>query len=234
MRYCALLLFVFGIHGIQAQEKSAETLFRELKLEIWQIDEHLTNEFADRSFNYTYLIIKEGETIKYEANFDPRRGTEERWQLQAFNDSIPSKHDKREFREFINAPVERPRALIDTTRIAVVENSDSLLGIAFYYNKEELPKHLEYLERCKGIAWFSKTSKHLERTEIINTAPLEFRLLPVKDFRRTVLYEPDEEGNILLIKEEKTAVLADVFGRMTRVMEIKSYSDYEFIPETHE
>lgn len=233
MRYCAILLIVFGVFVSRAQDISAETLFNELQLEIWQIEEHLTDEFADRSFNYSYLIIKENDTTKYEASFDPRRSSEERWQLIAYNDSIPSKHHKKEFREFRTAPVERPRALIDTTRIAVIENSDSTLGIEFYYNKEELPEHLEYLKSCKGVAWFSKTSKHLERTEIMNILPLEFRLLPVKEFQRTVLYEPSAQDGLLLIKEEKTEVMADVFGRPTRVTEIKSYSNYELISEGH-
>ncbi|THD68801.1 hypothetical protein E7Z59_00285 [Robertkochia marina] len=233
MRYCAILLIVFGGFGSRAQESSAETLFRELQLEIWQIEEHLTDELADRSFNYSYLIIKEDDTTKYEANFDPRRPSEERWQLTAYNDSTPSKHHKKEFREFRTAPVERPHALIDTTRIAILENSETKLAIEFYYNKEELPEHLEYLKKCKGVAWFSKTSKHLERTEISNTAPLEFRLLPVHSFHRSVFFEPAGRDKTLLIKEEQTEIMADVFGRTTRVKEIKSYSNYEIISEGH-
>ena len=223
-----LLIIAFAI-SIPSFSQKDEVL---KKLQEYQFSDqflvaNLKDADADYFFNLKITTITSDETVIEQAKFDPTKNIGERWILLSTDGNTPTNKDYKKFDKAHNTKQKDINGKIDENAWAIEEDSDEYLVIRFKYDKMSLPKKYDFLGDCKGLAFFNKTTKRLEKAEFVNELPIKIKIFNVTKLDMIVNYIYNEEYQTYLISKESLDMEVKLLGQLVSIQELNEFSNYK-------
>lgn len=222
-----IILFALAVStSIFAQTSEIEQKFNEYQFSEGFLTESLKDDNTDHSFDAEITSIYDTETKIEEAKFDPTKKEGERWILVSVNNGVPTKKEIKQFNKAHN--IKQPEIKVEVNESSWGIESDDIdyLVISFKYDPLSLPKKYAYLGDCKGLAFFNKKTKTLEKAEFVNEKPLKVKFLNVTKLDMVITYKYNEEENLYLIQKEDIRMDAELLGQVAHVNNITVFSNY--------
>lgn len=194
-------------------------------------DDFLTKNLKDADAEYYFDVkittINSSETKIEEAKFDPSKNIGERWILLSVDGDSPSRKDLKNFDKAHNTKIDDINGEIDDNSWGIEKDDSDYLVINFKYDKASLPKKYDYLGDCKGLAFFNKKTKRLEKAEFVNEQPLKVKMFKVTKLDMVVTYTYNSEEQIYLIQKESLTMEVKLLGQLILLEEINEFSNYK-------
>jgi len=223
-----LLLLVFTIStSIYAQKSEVLEKFEEYQFSENFLTESLKDADATHSFDAKITTIDGTDTKIEEAKFDPKNEIGERWILISVNGNTPSKKELRQFNKSHNTTQPEINGRVDENSWGIESDDSDYLVISFKYDKSTLPKKYDFLGDCKGLAFFNKQTKMLEKAEFVNEQPLKVKIFNVTKLDMIVTYTFNEEEQTYFILEEELKMEVKLLGQLVDIDDITHFSNYK-------
>jgi len=228
MKSLFLLLTLFSSVNAFSQKAAIIDKLKEYEFSEDLLTENLKDADAEYYFKLKTTTISTTETKVENGEFDPSRPIGERWKLLSVNGNTPSKKEIKNYHKAHNTTDDDVNGQLDDNAWKIENDDANSLVISFKYDKSTLPKKYSYLGDCKGMAYFNKNTKKLEKAEFVNVGDLKIKIFNVTHLDMVVYYYPDDELSKLIQKEE---LLMDVklLGELVEIKEISEYSEYKKI-----
>ncbi len=223
--YLAVLLFpcfaMAQVENLEVLRKMQEYGFDKE----WLVD-NLNEETASYAFRVKSTTMTPKETQIQEIAFDPSREQGEKWELLSVNGNPPTKKQVKRFNKERNKEREKPDIRID--QLTVERDEPVYFDVGFTLLRATLPKKLEFLADCKGVAEFNKHTKELERIRFFNVKEeLKFSVLKVSDVMLVVELMEDSKTGEMFREREDLKLKAKVLGKEGIVKVTNEYYDFE-------
>ncbi|MDG1902526.1 MAG: hypothetical protein P8I80_09860 [Bacteroidales bacterium] len=226
MKFISIFLFSIFSLQIAAQNNNIKEVLKEHDFEI----QFLTTSLKDGNAEYHFdvqISTTTGNKLKVEkAKFDPSKPVGERWVLLTVNNDTPSKDDLNKFDKAHNTQKSGVNGKIDKSSWAIVTDDSDYLVLSYKFDKSTLPKKYVFLGDCKGLAYFNKKTRRLEKSEFLNEKPLKVKIFKVTKLNMVITYEYLSKDNTYLIKKEVIDMDGKFLGSKVIVKEVDEFSNY--------
>ncbi|WP_152286375.1 hypothetical protein [Flavicella marina] len=188
--------------------------------------ENLKDSDAQYSFDVNTTNVIGGKTTIQIAKFDATQEVGKRWILLKENGKEPTKKQLRTFDKTHNTK-DKVNGTIDDNSWRIEKDTDNEIVITFQYDKKSLPKRFRYLGDCKGLAYFNKKTKKLEKAEYVNLKDIQIKIFKVKKLDLVVYYDYNDEFNTYLISKEDIRMTIKFLGQIMEANDINILSNYK-------
>ena len=188
--------------------------------------ENLKDSDAQYSFDVNTTNVIGGKTTIQIAKFDATQEVGKRWILLKENGKEPTKKQLRTFDKTHNTK-DKVNGTIDDNSWRIEKDTDNEIVISFQYDKKSLPKRFRYLGDCKGLAYFNKKTKKLEKAKYVNLKDIQIKIFKVKKLDLVVYYDYNDEFNTYLISKEDIRMTIKFLGQIMEANDINILSNYK-------
>ena len=188
--------------------------------------ENVKDSDAQYSFDVNTTNVIGGKTTIQIAKFDATQEVGKRWILLKENGKEPTKKQLRTFDKTHNTK-DKVNGTIDDNSWRIEKDTDNEIVISFQYDKKSLPKRFRYLGDCKGLAYFNKKTKKLEKAEYVNLKDIQIKIFKVKKLDLVVYYDYNNEFNTYLISKEDIRMTIKFLGQIMEANDINILSNYK-------
>jgi hypothetical protein len=224
-----ILFFIALTISVSAFSQNEEVM-KKLK-EAGITSELLSSNLKDSDAEYFYDVkittVNSSETKVEECKFDPTKKIGERWILKTVNGGTPSKKDLKNFDKAHNTKQPDINGKVDESSWGIEKDDADYLVVSFKYDKTSLPKKYTFLGDCKGLAYFNKKSKSIEKAEFVNEGPLKIKIFNVTKLDMVVRYIYNKDAQTFLVKEEDLDMQVKLLGQLVDIKEKSEFSNYK-------
>jgi hypothetical protein len=226
MKHLSLIfLTIFSLQTL-AQDNNIKDILKEHEFEI----QYLTTSLKDGNAEYFFdvkISTTNGDKHNIEiAKFDPTKAVGERWILISVNNNTPSTDDFIKFNKTHNTQKSGVNGKIDASSWTIVTNDSNYLVLSYRFDKSTLPEKYKFLGDCKGLAYFNKKTKRLEKSEFVNESPLKVKIFKVDELDMVMYYEYISKDNTYVIEREVIDMEGRLLGTKVTVKEVDDFSNY--------
>lgn len=225
MRTSIFLFTLLVTKVVFCQTNEIEQKFKEYQFSKDFLTESIKDGNDAYSFDALITTIIENKTTIEKGSFDPLRNKGKRWVLDSVDNKLPTKKQIKHFNKMHNIEQPEIKVEVDSSSWAI-ERDDDYLVISFKFNPTTLPKKYAYLGDCKGLAFFNKKTKMLEKAEFINEKPIKVNILNVSELDFLILYTYDENENKYLMKKQDMRMTVSLLGQIEHVNYVTIFSNY--------
>jgi len=223
-----ILFFIALTISVSAFSQNEEVM-KKLK-EAGITGEVLSSNLKDSDAEYFYDVkittVNSSETKVEECKFDPTKKIGERWILKTVDGGSPSKKDLKNFDKAHNTKQPNINGKVDESSWGIEKDDADYLVVSFKYDKTSLPKKYAFLGDCKGLAYFNKKSKSLEKAEFVNERPIKIKIFNVTKLDMAVYYFFNKEAQTYMIKKEDLDMQVKLLGQLVDINEKSEFSNY--------
>ena len=228
MKNACIILLSLTTFIASAQKSEVLKKLKEYNFEEKYLLENLKDSDAQYSFDINTTNVVGDKTTVQIAKFDATQEVGKRWILLKENGKEPTKKQKHTFDKTHNTKDEVDGTIEDSSWKIEKDTEDEIV-ISFQYDKKSLPKRFRYLGDCKGLAFFNKKTKKLEKAEFINLKDLQIKIFKVKKMDLVVYYNYNDEFNTYLISKEDIRMTIKFLGQIIEANDINVLSNYKKI-----
>jgi len=228
MKQFTLLLALLVSLSAMAQKSVVLDKLKEYQFSEGLLTENLKDADAQYYFNLKTTTVETDKTKIEDGEFDPTRPIGQRWKLLSVDGNTPSKKEVKKYNKAHNTTQNDVNGQLDDNAWKIEQDDANTLVISFKYDKSTLPKKYAFLGDCKGMAFFNKSTKKLEKAEFVNVGDLKIKIFNVTNLDMVVYYSPDDELAGLIEKEE-LLMNVKLLGEIVEIKEINEYSNYKRI-----
>ena len=228
MKQFTLLLALLVSLSAMAQKSVVLDKLKEYQFSEDLLTENLKDADAQYYFNLKTTTVETDKTKIEDGEFDPTRPIGQRWKLLSVDGNTPSKKEVKKYNKAHNTTQNDVNGQLDDNAWKIEQDDANTLVISFKYDKSTLPKKYAFLGDCKGMAFFNKSTKKLEKAEFVNVGDLKIKIFNVTNLDMVVYYSPDDELAGLIEKEE-LLMNVKLLGEIVEIKEINEYSNYKRI-----
>ncbi len=203
------------------------------KIKPFHLDEyHITHLFENGlkkfQFQEETTIESSVENTKTTTSLSSYSPTNDEWKLISINQNPPS---QKEIKQFIKDKkrIKLIRKIkIDHHSWKIETDNDSLLVISFHYIKNNLPKDLKILGKCKTNLYLNKITNRLYKVSIENQEKFRLKLYKINKIYMEEYFNFDELTAIYLSKSEFIYIQLKFLNQYIDVKQKKFFSNYQY------
>lgn len=218
-----LLLLIVLSNGAHAQLDEVRDKLEEYNFPIEVLKENLKDADADFYFDVENTTVSSTDTKIEKASFDPTKEIGERWNLLSVNGEAPSRKEYKSFDKAHNTKQEGINGDVDDQSWHIEQDEDEFLVVSFKYNAATLTKKYAFLADCKGLAYFNKQSRILEKTTFENEKPFKLKIFNVEKMAMTILYSWIEDGGKYVVQKEEMDMDVKLRGDIVHIQEVSVF-----------
>jgi hypothetical protein len=223
----AIFLFAIAFSlSMNDQLNEVKEKLNEYQISSDLLTKNLKDADAEHYFNLKTTTVNGTDTKVEFSHFDPTQVIGSRWILDNINGNTPTTKELKTFDKTHNTKQPSINGKVKDDSWQIVRDDNTFLVISFSYDKASLPKKYKFLGDCKGLAYFNKKSKLLEKAEFLNMTPLTIKLLRVNHLDMVVNYTWSSAEEAYFISNEELNMSVEMLGQIVVVKELNEYSNY--------